>query len=187
MNRTNDVKAAYARLIAAMEKTNLRYLVTGGLVSSFYGDPRYTQDIDIVIQIVQGNQVAELVSALEPEFTIEPEAIEEAIHDKSMFQALYEETLVKVDFHVGEAVPGELQRSVMAEIVPGVIAPIVTKEDAILSKLLWIKLGSHKSRQDVQFILKRQEAIDEEYLNRQAIKLDVSDLLTELKTSEMPS
>ena len=40
------------------------------------------------------------------------------------------------------------------------MAPLVSKEDAILSKLLWIQKGSHKSRHDVIEMLKRDEDLD---------------------------
>ena len=69
----------------------------------------------------------------------------------------------------------------------GVFMPVISREDSILSKLLWIKMGSHKSRQDVQMMLRLANALDENYLNRQAMKLDVLDLLNELKTSQIPS
>ena len=35
----------------------------------------------------------------------------------------------------------------------GPVAPIVSKEDAIVSKLLWIQQGSHRSRHDVKEML----------------------------------
>ena len=46
------------------------------------------------------------------------------------------------------------------EIAPGLIAPVVSKEDAILSKLYWIGQGSERSRRDVTEMLRRDEDID---------------------------
>ena len=56
--------------------------------------------------------------------------------------------------------PGELNRTSLCEISPGLTAPLVSKEDAILSKLLWIQQGSGKSRHDVIEMLKRDEDLD---------------------------
>ena len=115
------------------------------------------------------------------------EAMREAIADKSLFQALDKRTYIRVDFHVGHSIPGEFDRSKIEEVFPGVFVPLVSREDAILSKLLWIKMGSHKSRQDVQMMLARKNPIDEDYLNQQAMALGVTDLLAELKSSQVRS
>ena len=61
-----------------------------------------------------------------------------------LFQAIDQQSMIKIDFHVGGSIPGELDRSTQREIAPGLIAPLVSKEDAIVSKLLWIKQGSHR-------------------------------------------
>ena len=65
------------------------------------------------------------------------------------------------------------------EILLGVFVPLVSKEDAILSKLIWISKGSNKSRQDVRMMLKRRGVIDFDYLNVQATKLGVESILKE--------
>jgi hypothetical protein len=44
--------------------------------------------------------------------------------------------------HVGEDIAGELDRSRVARLFPGLDVRIVSKEDAILSKLLWAHSGS---------------------------------------------
>ena len=48
----------------------------------------------------------------------------DAIRGRALFQAIDEESLVKIDFHVGEKIPGELRRSTHREIFPGVSAPV---------------------------------------------------------------
>jgi hypothetical protein len=83
--------------------------------------------------------------------------------------------------HVGEKIPGELSRSTRREIAPGLIAPVVSKEDAILAKLHWIQQGSHRSRHDVTEMLRREEDIDHETLKRRAATLGLLDLLAEME------
>lgn len=39
------------RISKILTDLKLKYHLTGGLVSSFYGEPRFTQDIDIVLKI----------------------------------------------------------------------------------------------------------------------------------------
>jgi hypothetical protein len=89
--------------------------------------------------------------------------------------------MVKVDFHVGEKIPGELNRTSLREISPGLTAPLVSKEDAILSKLLWIQQGSGKSRHDVIEMLKRDEDLDRACLRERAATIGLGELLAEFE------
>ena len=38
-----------ARIVSALENSNIPYMLTGSLASSIYGTPRATNDIDMVI------------------------------------------------------------------------------------------------------------------------------------------
>ncbi|SRR5579883_354788 len=176
------------RIATILEDLGLRYHFTGGLAATYYGDPRLTQDVDLVIQLEVGQPVTKaLLNRLSSGYLIHEQAAMEAIQSQSIFQAIDEESMVKIDFHVGEKIPGELGRSARCEIVPGVTAPLVSKEDAILSKLLWIRLGSgHKSRHDVKVMLKRPEDLDRAVLERRAATLGLVDLLVEIEGDSGP-
>jgi len=180
----NYLKTTLLDLVHALSQVNASYHLTGGFASSFYGEPRFTQDIDIVISISEGSILNTLILELSDKFLLDDLAIKKSVKEGRMFQALHEETMIKVDFHVGEAVPGELNRSRIEEILPDLVVPLVSKEDAILSKLLWIKKGSHKSRQDVRMMLLRPEKIDENYLNEQARVLNVNEILEVVLTED---
>ena len=99
-----------------------------------------------------------------------------------MFQALHRELMIKADFHVGEDVPGELDRSQRVELFEGLDVRIVSKEDAILSKLLWVKRGSAKSRGDVLGMLLDPTPTDERLLEELADELGCADLLREIRS-----
>ncbi len=181
MISAEDLKATITRVCAILSEQKIKYHITGGLASSLYGEPRFTQDIDIVIKISIGSALVTLITRLSESFYVEPDSVEDAVRRGSIFQALDEKTLIKVDFHVGESIPGELERSKVEELLPGVTVPIVSKEDSILSKLLWIKKGSHKSRQDVKLMLKSRGVLDLAYIDHQAAHLGVSELLMQLR------
>ena len=38
-------------VVTAIERVGLRYFVTGSTVTIFYGEPRFTNDIDIVVNL----------------------------------------------------------------------------------------------------------------------------------------
>lgn len=52
---------------------------------------------------------------------------------------------------------------------------------SILSKLIWIKLGSDRSRKDVIGMLRVQENLDNVYLDTTAEQLEVKPILDELR------
>lgn len=182
MTDDNDLKQTLSDVAKILSARGISFHLTGGLASSFYGEPRFTQDIDIVVQITVGVFLDELILDLTHDFIVDKSAIEDAVRRRSIFQALHERTMIKVDFHVGEAIEGELGRSKSEEILSGVVVPLVSKEDAILSKLIWITKGSHKSRQDIKMMLRRTGEIDFKYMKDQAIGLGVENLLNELRT-----
>jgi hypothetical protein len=105
-----------------------------------------------------------------------------AIARNGLFQAIDETSMIKIDFHVGGKIPGELERTTRRSILPGLVAPLVCKEDAILSKLFWIQQGSHKSRHDVTMMLCRDEDMDRASLKERAVRLGLGVLLAEIET-----
>jgi hypothetical protein len=176
-----DLRTTLLDLVEILSAARLDFHLTGGLASSFYGEPRFTQDIDIVLRISLGSSLDHLIKELSVKFIVDPLAVKDAVSRGRLFQALHEETMMKIDFHVGEAIEGELARSRKEEILPQVILPLVSREDAILSKLIWISTGSQKSRQDAKMMILRKAEIYFDYLQKQAINLGVDELLKQIR------
>jgi hypothetical protein len=176
-----DFQETTGRIVSLLGEIGVRFHVTGGILAAYYGDPRSTQDVDIVIDLaVNRPETALLLSRLAENYVISKEAAIEAIEHKRLFQAIDKRSMIKIDFHVGEKIPGELSRSAREEIAPGLIAPVVSKEDAILAKLYWIQQGSHRSRRDVTEMLRRDEDFDPTILKQRAAALGLLDLLDEM-------
>jgi hypothetical protein len=56
-------------VIAVLDSLRISYHVTGGLASSFYGEPRLTQDIDFVVRVAP-SEIARLSALLDREDAI---------------------------------------------------------------------------------------------------------------------
>ena len=54
MSEDNDLKITLRDLTVVLKELQLSFHLTGGLASSYYGEPRFTQDIDIVIRLQVG-------------------------------------------------------------------------------------------------------------------------------------
>jgi hypothetical protein len=173
------------RIRTILEELGLRFHFTGGVAATYYGDPRLTQDLDLVIQVASEKpETQALLERLASGHLFHEQAAREAIANHCLFQAIDEASTIKIDFHVGEKIPGELDRSTRREVLPGLVAPLVCQEDAILSKLLWMKLGCHKARHDLRAMVKRDEELDRTALQERAAILGLSDLLAEIEATE---
>ena len=167
------------RFIGILKSLKIRHHLTGGVVSVAWGEPRMTQDIDIVIDRVDATaNIERLVSEIQSAgYFADEQGIRNAIHGGKPFQLLDQVEVLKLDVYPRELVPGELSRSVLAEVFPGSSIAIVSRPDAALSKLIWIKRGSHKSRHDLRQIVRRLSEEENVFLRTQALQLELTDLL----------
>lgn len=164
-----------------LDQHGIRYHLTGGVVASHYGETRNTQDVDIVIDMPACENPLALFDDLKKEFYIDWGAFEEAIRLKSMFQILDVDSMLRADIYTTTVVPDPFSRSVDVELADRIILPIASPEDSILSKLVWIRLGSERSRKDIVAMLRVQKNLDETYLETTAAKLELDGLLKELR------
>jgi hypothetical protein len=170
------------RIAAILVELGIPFHFTGGIAVFYYGEPRFTQDIDLVIRLSADRPEAKLLldRLCQTHFIHVPTALQ-AIREKGLFQAIDQTTLVKIDFHVGEKIPGELDRTANREYAPGLTIPLVSQEDAILSKLIWMRKGSHKARHDAIAMWKRDEELNTARLRVQALKLGLAKELSEIE------
>ena len=175
-------RATLEALGDVLERLGLRYHLTGGIVSVLYGEPRLTQDVDVVVDPDRATACSEeLVRGLAGAgFELNDETARNAIRDGGMFQILDVERVVKVDLYVRCLVPGELDRSVPGELFEGRTFPVVARVDAVLSKLIWIGHGSHRSRRDLRRLFDGATAEERDRIRRMAAESELADLLAEV-------
>ncbi|MEZ5941716.1 MAG: nucleotidyl transferase AbiEii/AbiGii toxin family protein [Planctomycetaceae bacterium] len=161
---------------------NIRFHLTGGVTSVLFGEPRMTQDIDVVIDpVATANAVEELITSLgSSDFLFSAPAIRAAVHDGRMFQLFDQAETLKLDIYPRELIPGELDRSELVELFEGTRYPVTSPTDAAVSKLIWISKGSHKSRRDVRQIYQYVDSNHKKAIRALAEELNLSDLLDEV-------
>jgi len=155
MRRDEGFQPTLRKLVSLLDRFGIRFHLTGGIASVAYGEPRLTQDIDVVVDskrliAVERDFVAALSDA---GFVFGEATVHRSIASGRMFQLLEPDEVVKLDIYTRCLIPGELDRSVRTEIFPGMSVPLVARTDAALSKLIWISRGSHRSRCDLRWIL----------------------------------
>ena len=178
-----DLDITTKKVIAILEKMDKPFAFTGGLADTTYGNPNMSHSIDVVMKInpQEKNFADTLATLLGDDFYFSTEGCREVIDEQTMFQAIDKETMFKADFHLSDIVPTALERRRDEKIMTGRVVPMVSPEDAILSKLYWIKLGSGRSRKDVVAMLRVQETLDNAYLETTAEQLGVKEILDNLR------
>lgn len=168
-----------------LERLGVRYCVGGSVASSVYGEVRTTLDVDLVAELRQ-EHVQALLAATNADFHIVDESVRRAVRDKSSFNLIHEEMLVKADVYVSPDDPlhrEQLARSrrVALRAERGSEVQLASPEDVVIHKSRVYRMGSGVSdRQwrDVLGVLKVQAgALDRAYLVRAAEDLGLSDLL----------
>ncbi len=181
-----DPKNLLVNIAKILKELKIPYIITGGMAVLVWGRPRFTADIDIVVELGQ-NKVDELEKALLSLSDVgyfDKEAVQEAINNKDEFNFIDGNTGIKVDFWVLSDDSFDLSRFKRRKVkkVLGKNVYFSSPEDLILIKLKWYK-KSLMSRQieDVESILKiSDKKIDFKYLKKWAKKLDVLKILEEV-------
>lgn len=165
-----------AKISEILGKLKIPYAVTGGFAISVWGKPRYTADIDIIVEMVEKNikPLAKELLSIDKDVYADEDMIREGLNNKSEFNFIHPDTGLKVDFFVMANNPYnklKIKRAVLRDMY-GAKAFFVSPEDLILSKLLWSKDSySEKQIEDIKTVLKnKQIKLDFKYIKTWAVK-----------------
>ena len=163
-----------------LHHAGIAFMVTGSMAMNYYAQPRMTRDIDVVIA-VRENDLNRMIKLFESDYYISRDAVEESVKAKSMFNIIHNAGIIKVDFIVRKdseyrQVEFERRRKVMIEDFKTFL---VSKEDLILSKLIWGRDSkSELQARDVRNLL--GTGVDEPYLLRWIDALGLKSHYTEV-------
>ena len=178
-----------AEVAAILNDAGVDYVVTGSVVTSVYGEPRYTQDADVVV--AADPRLGELLAGAfgPPRYYVDAQDVNESLMRGLICNLIDTDTARKVDFHPLKADPFE--RSFFSRrrkvLYAGVELWFPSAEDAILSKLRWARATGDGERhlRDARAVYEVQgAALDEDYLREWAERLAVADLLDSLAAGE---
>lgn len=181
--RRMDHSEFVTRLVRSLETLGIPYMIAGSVGSTFHGEPRTTNDVDVVIDPTP-EQLERLVQALAVDHYVSPEAAREALSRRSMFNAIDFSSGWKVDLILRKDRPFSREEFGRRKALPvaGGSVWMASAEDIILSKLEWAKITpSERQLRDVLGVaiaLKTQ--LDRDYLRRWARELGVEESLEQL-------
>jgi hypothetical protein len=184
-DQTGDDPVAVAMRVGnAIEAAGGSYFVGGSLASSLQGEPRATNDVDIVFELPLG-RIAVLVAALQPDFEIDVDMLRDALLHGRSCNIFYLPVVMKVDlFAVGPSPYDEVEfaRRRRVPVRPtGETLVVKSPEDSVLRKLLWYREGgsvSDRQWRDVVEVLRVSgPGMDRGYLEGWGERLAITELL----------
>ena len=180
-----DPIAVAVSFSALLERLGIPYLIGGSFASSVHGEPRSTNDIDVVADI-RAEHVQSFVEMLGPEYYVSAEAMQVAVQSEGTFNVIHVRGGMKVDVFVAGQDAFNRERLRLREPVLPLAGPsptlyVDTAEHSVLRKLEWFRRGgevSERQWRDVLGILRVQgDRLDVRRLRDWAVRLGVSDLL----------
>jgi len=162
--------------IARLDRAGIAYMVTGSIASSYYGEPRATRGLDIVID-PDADSLDLLVNELLADgFYVDGDVARDAFDRQGQFNAIGRDAL-KIDFIIRRNRPfsvEEFERRRAADLL-GTAAFVPSVEDLIVAKLEWAATGeSERQLRDVAGILAvAGDDLDRAYLAKWIVALEL--------------
>ncbi len=169
------------RLIELLEGLDITYMVVGSLASGAYGEPRLTQSIDVVVDLLPG-QVARLCAAFpESRYYVNPVAAMEAVRRSGQFNVIHPASGIKIDFIIARRDPwsrAQISRRQRVGVLPDRDGFLASPEDIIISKMQYYRQGgSEKHLRDIAGIMRVSgEDLETDYVERWAEELGLMEI-----------
>jgi hypothetical protein len=144
-------------------------MLVGSIASIAYGESRFTNDIDIVIDLPFGKVEAFCAAFPSEEFYVSQQAVREAVTNRFQFNVIHPASGLKIDFIVLSDSDFDRSRrgrrrqlSVLSDGPTWFAAP----EDVILKKMVYFQAGgSDKHLRDIAGVLRIQgNRLDRHYV-----------------------
>jgi hypothetical protein len=167
--------------VEALQRLDLRYLVTGSIATVLYGEPRFTNDIDLVV-ILTADRIEELCRSFpQPDFYVSPDSARRAVERRSQFNIIHPASGLKVDVMVPAETPfnrSRFERAKQIRLMPDLEVSFAAPEDVIVKKMEYYREGgSEKHLRDIAGILKvSADQVDRNYIADWAERLGLSEV-----------
>ncbi len=170
--------------IAILERLKVPYALVGSWGSGIYGEPRFTRDIDIVVDLAMGSVPAFLAAFPIGEYYLSENAVRDAVRARLQFNVVHPASGNKIDFILTRDEPwhaGQVSRRRRVTFGSGEQALsgfVAAPEDVILGKLWYYSEGGgDRHLRDIAGILRvTGDGVDRAEVERWARQLGYLDI-----------
>jgi hypothetical protein len=155
-------------------------MLSGSVAMSLYVEPRFTRDYEFIVHL-KHDDVVNLMSYFKEGYYWDEDAVKDAVNNKGMFNIIDFKSNYKADFVIlkdSKYRQTEFERRRKIDFLEMKI-DIVSPEDLLLSKLIWIQdLQSGVQMEDIKALHKMEE-LDRDYIHYwiKELNLNTFDLL----------
>lgn len=165
----------FHKIVDVLDELKIPYMLSGSVAMGVYVLPRSTRDFDFVI-FLQSDTIDQFVSKFDIGYYCSSEAVLDAVNHQSIFNIIDHSSGYKADFVIlknEEYRQVEFERKIQMEYF-GKIVFIVSAEDLLLSKIIWIQeLQSGVQTDDIKN-LAQLKTLDWNYINYWLKKLNLN-------------
>jgi hypothetical protein len=165
----------FQKIIDVLDSCKIPYMLSGSVAMSLYIVPRATQDFDFIVYL-RPQDIDRFVENFKEGYYCDKDDIEDAVQKRRMFNIIDHATGFKADFVVLKSDPFrqiEFSRRIPMEFF-GKTIYVVSPEDLIISKLIWIQdLQSAVQMADIRNLV-TSDNLDWEYINLWIGKLNLN-------------
>jgi hypothetical protein len=169
------------KLINCFESLGIPYFITGSIASMAYGEPRLTNDIDVVAQM-KAAQIAELKKWFPvTDFYLETESVKDALDHSGQFNIIHPASGLKIDVIIRKPDAfddSRFQRIRKLRTAEDAQGNFSSPEDIIIKKMDFYRQGgSEKHLRDIAGIIRISgQTLDFEYINQWVNRLNLQDI-----------
>lgn len=178
MSRSRSIEETFLACCQALRDAHTDFVIVGAFAVSVWGNPRTTQDVDIILAAEA--PVENIVESFaKKDITLRAEDLRAAIREGSQVTAFDERSLFHVDLRpaTDDDTKKTLDRAREIEF-HGHEIPMASPEETIAHKLLF---GSEQDIEDAESVYTRQaDRLDEDQLRQRCRELGVEDDLQAL-------
>ncbi len=142
-----------AYLIEVFDRLELKYFIAGSVATSYYGEPRFTNDIDAIVELNEEDVRRFCQSFPSEEYYLSEQAVRSAVASQRQFNIIHPASGLKADIFILDKTDLEqsrFQRRERHELDSGLSAWFAQPEDVILKKLVYYEEGnSEKHIRDI--------------------------------------
>ncbi|MFN8447003.1 MAG: hypothetical protein U0175_39790 [Caldilineaceae bacterium] len=159
--RDYELKSFFLYVTKTLECLNIPYMVVGGFAAIFYGEPRMTLDVDILVDM-QTQHISAFIAAFPfPQFYVSEDAIRDSLQRRYPFNVIQPSTGAKVDLVPLPTDPFSRlsfqRRQQLVHDESGNKAYFIMAEDIVVAKLIaYQETNSDKHLRDVRGVLTMQ-------------------------------
>ncbi len=173
-------------VIDILERLELRYFVTGSVAAIYYGEPRFTNDIDVVVDLPP-ERIPELLDSFPSgEYYLSEEALRHAVKQQGRCNVIHMASGLKIDLVIAADTlfnRSRFERARRVRPADDLEARFASAEDVILKKMDFFREGgSEKHLRDITGILMISgDQLDQDYIESWADQMGLETIWRTIK------